>query len=670
MGGTMKAAARRILCPWVVCVVFGVGTSAPAAVEQTADGWSIRGGSCIVTLNPTNLVVTLKDGATTWETQPSSPEDLGIRCHGSNTSHALIQAGRREIRPFKTGYSDGLRVHLAGFLRGNEELDLALTLSISLERETGDVVFEAAAVEKTANVRGLRWPRGFVPGSADHTAVPFMQGMWLPANWPRKAFLYDTLSYGRGLYMPWWGHQKGNAAAMVILETPDDAGCVFEHPAGGPTRIEPRWVHSLGRFAYPRRLRVCLFEKGGYVEMAARYRLHAIGNGTLVTLKEKFARNPIASRLVGAPVVHTGILNHIDPDSSYYKKDDAAANHQLTTFDQRAADLRRLHEAGVKRAYVHLDGWGRRGYDNLHPDILPPGAEAGGWDGLRRFADTCEDLGYLFAVHDQYRDFYHDADSYSEDLTVIEEDGSRPFMKIWWGGKQSILCSSFAPGYVARNHRQLLGQGVKLKGAYLDVFAVVPGDECYHPDHPVTRADSLRYRGQAFDVIRALEGVVSSEEPADWAMRYLHLVHHGPFALDPNPGQGPAMGVPIPLHTLVYHDALVVPWSLGRGGWGIPDDDLGFLHALLNSGVPYVGFNPDAAHLQQVREVCALHQRLALVPLVRHEFLSADFRKQKSTFADGTAVEVDFAAGTHRIAPALTKAELDVLSTRHDAATK
>jgi len=152
---------------------------------------------------------------------------------------------------------------------------------------------------------------------------------------------------------------------------------------------------------------------------------------------------------------------------------------------------------------------------------------------------------------------------------------------------------------------------------------------------------------------------VSSEEPADWAMKKLHLVHHAPFALDPNPGKGPAMGVPIPLFTLVYHDALVVPWTLTRGGWGIPDDDLGFLHAISCAGLPYVSFNPDRAHLEQVKTLCALHRRLALVPMVQHEFLDGKFRRQKTTFGDGTRVEVDFTMGTHSINPPLTSAELE-----------
>lgn len=642
-------------------------SAADQGVEKTAGGWIIRGAKTSLSLDATNLAMLVRSGGIEWRIEPSGRDDITLGEAGTRTSekggwrssYSLSQATRVEFKPFVTGYSDGLRLEVSGFKREDQVLDSELTLSVEVERESGDVIFNAVSREGRSVVKELRWPRGFVPGSADATVVPFMQGMFLPKNWPRKVSLYDSLAYGRGLYMPWWGQQQGESAAMIILETPADGGCRFEHPAGGPTRIEPRWLHSLGKFAYPRQLRMCFFEKGNYVDMALRYRQHALGNGTLVTLREKFARNPIASRLMGSPVVHTTILSHIQPESSYYSKDNPAANHQLVTFDQRAAELRKLHMAGVKRAYVHLDGWGFRGYDNLHPDILPPSPEAGGWEGLRRFAQACEDLGYLFAVHDQYRDFYHDAASYREDLTVIQEDGSRPFGQIWWGGKQSILCSHFAPGYVLRNHRTILGQGVKLRGAYLDVFAVVPGDECYSSEHPVTRAESLRLRGQCFDVIRDLEGVVSSEEPADWAMRYLHLVHHGPFALDPNPGKGPAMGVPVPLHALVYHDALVTPWSLSKGGWGIPDEDFGLLYALGTAGVPYVSLAPGAEEMNQVRTVCALHRRLALVPMTRHEFLDTSFRRQKTTFADGTTVEADFETGKYSIAPVLTSRELD-----------
>lgn len=56
----------------------------------------------------------------------------------------------------------------------------------------------------------------------------------------------------------------------------------------------------------------------------------------------------------------------------------------------------------------------------IHPDILPPCPEAGGQEGRKRFAEACEELGYVLAI---------------------------------------------------------LDHGMKIRGAYLDVFAVVPLDE-------------------------------------------------------------------------------------------------------------------------------------------------------------------------------------------------
>jgi hypothetical protein len=308
---------------------------------------------------------------------------------------------------------------------------------------------------------------------------------------------------------------------------------------------------------------------------------------------------------------------------------------------------------GIERAYVHLDGWGFRGYDNLHPDVLPPCPEAGGWEGMKRLADTCDQLGYVFAIHDQYRDYYLDAKSYDPRHTILDRTGQRPSHSIWYGGKQSILCSRLAPGHVRKNYLSLLNHGIKVRGAYLDVFAVVPPDECYHPEHPATRGDCLTYRGMCLDFIRAMGGVVSSEEPADWVIPHIDLVHHGPYALTPDPGRGPAMGIPIPLFNLVYHDALLLPWSLGKGAWGIPENDLGYLHALANAGLPYLSLQPGDQELEQVRILCALHKRVGLLEMTNHEFLDTSFRKQRMTFADGATVTVDLDQDTFTIAPQL-----------------
>ena len=663
--------------------------------------WFIRSLRTTVELDPADLRLTVVAGGRAWRFLPSSPGDLTVAVEGpikggpariirpmdepvkngagipdvskaAVISLRLADAEDKEIEPYKTGTLAGLKVTLRGYQipppgpesspekefplvgqdpqqvpppppavilpPGRAPLDLAIHIFLGLEGPEEELTFRIIATDGTARVRELVFPASPAPEAYDHTVVPFMQGMLLPKAWPKKVVLNDPVSYGRGLYMPWWGHLQGDGALLVLLETPADAGVRFEHPAGGPTRAAVRWLHSLGRWSYPRRVRLSFLDNGDYVALAKRYRRYAIATGNFVSLKEKIARNPLVAKLVGSPVIHTSILYHIQPDSSYYKKDDPAANHQLVTFDERAAQLRRLAARGVKRAYIHLDGWGARGYDNLHPDVLPPNDEAGGWAGLKRFAEACEELGYVFAVHDQYRDYYMDAPSYDPAQTIIELDGSRPGHAIWYGGKQSILCSSLAPGYVRRNIGELLRREVKVRGAYLDVFAVVPGDECYSSEHPVTRAESLAYRGQCLDFIRSFGGVVSSEEPADWAIPHLDLVHHGPHALDPNPGQGPAVGIPIPLFSLVYHDALFLPWSLSKGAWGIPESDLGFYYALGHAGLPYLSVEPTDEELARVRTVCELNERLALVELMGHEFVGGNVRLQRFSYADGTRV--------------------------------
>ena len=622
-------------------------------VKQDVSQWIIQGERLTVVIDSNTLAMQIRDEDISWNIEGSTQGDLTIEHDGRDIPLCLKDAKQIKIEPYETGFMSGIKIQLNDYLHEDKLLEIRLQLNICLQAPSEDLVCELVAQEDAAAVKQCLWPAPFEKASFDFTVIPFMQGMLLPKEWPQRVRLYDTISYGRGLYMPWWGHQKGDSAAMVILETPVDGGCHFSHPAGGPTQVGSRWVHSLGKLSYPRRARLCFFREGNYVTLAKRYRRYVIENGSFVSLNEKIARNPIVKRLIGSPVIHTNILIHIQPESSYYNKKDPEKNHYYVRFDKRAEQLRALEKKGINQAYIHLDGWGFRGYDNLHPDILPPSPEAGGWEGLRALAQACDDLGYVFALHDQYRDYYLDAKSYNEDHTIIQEDGHRYYGSTWYGGKQSILCSSLALGHVTKNYRSILNNNVKVRGAYLDVFAVVPPDECYNPEHPVTRKQCLQYRGDCFDFIRTQVGVVSSEEPADWAIPHLDLVHHAPFALNPNPGRGPAMGIPVPLFSLVYHDAIFIPWSLGKGAWGIPENDSGYLHGLAHAGLPYLSIEPGETELQRVRTMCNLNKRLALVEMTDHEFLDDKYRQQQTIFADGTKVLIDLDKDTYTIVPEL-----------------
>ncbi|HNT87249.1 MAG TPA: DUF5696 domain-containing protein, partial [Candidatus Hydrogenedentes bacterium] len=392
------------------------------------------------------------------------------------------------------------------------------------------------------------------------------------------------------------------------------------------------------------------FDAGAsHVSLAKRYRRYVVETGRFVSLAEKQARTPNLGKVMGRPVVHVGALYHYVWQSHYYNKERLEANHQLVTFATLAEQLRDLNAKGIAKAYVHLDGWGFFGYDNGHPDVLPPGEEQGGWDGLRLFADTCDELGWIFATHDQYRDFYFNAASFDRRLALEHEDGTFEEHTTWCGGPQTILSAVHAPGYVRRNHDLFAAHGVKVRGAYLDVFAIVPLEESFQTTHPMTRTECAAYRKQCFDLLRARGYVMSSEEPVDRFVPDLDLVHHGPYFTFNDEGR---IGVPAPLFNLVYHDSILLPWSMddGEGGWGIPKGDAGRLHCLLNAGMPYIGPGATEAQIERVNEASALSRRCAAFEMLNHEFLDASRRKQRATFADGTQVTVDFDAKTYTIA--------------------
>ena len=57
--------------------------------------------------------------------------------------------------------------------------------------------------------------------------------------------------------------------------------------------------------------------------------------------------------------------------------------------------------------------------------------------------------------------------------------------------------------------------------------------------------------------------------------------------------------------------------------------------------------------LRNIRKMAALHKRLALTEMTKHEFLDDKFRKERTTFSDGTTVTVDWDANRCEIQPDL-----------------
>jgi hypothetical protein len=67
-----------------------------------------------------------------------------------------------------------------------------------------------------------------------------------------------------------------------------------------------------------------------------------------------------------------------------------------------------------------------------------------------------------------------------------------------------------------------------------------------------------------------------------------------------------------------------------------------------------------AESLALIKQMAALNKRVGLLEMTNHEFLDANRRKERSTFADGTTVMVDWDADTVKIEPELSAAELNL----------
>jgi len=648
----------RLTFLMILVSLINLNAESQITVKHENSEWVVKGEKRTMLFNEKDISIKVTDSGIEWPFLPSDKSDIQCSYKGKLLQLGLTDSKKISVTPYKTGFSSGIKIILTQFMSGSDVIDMDLQIFITLEESTEDLLFNITAGEGDADIKKMIWPKGISPEISDYTVLPNIQGILLPKTWPQKVamYRYEDVSNGRGLSMPWFGYQQGKSAAMVILETPEDAYCELIHPAGGPTILNPEWIHSMGKLNYPRRLRFCFFKEGNYVTLAKRYRQYAIEKGKFVSLSEKIARSPLVEKIIGAPIIHTSILYHTEPASDLYNKNDLSQNHQIVSFYNRAKQLQTLSTKwNIKNAYLHLDGWGTRGYDNLHPDVLPPCNEAGGWDGMRYFSRVCDSLNFLFVIHDQYRDFYLDAESYDPKKAIIEEDGNQPFHQKWLGGRQSILCASFAPGYLKRNYAGLLENGIKLKGAYLDVFSVVTPEECYNPEHPMSRKDCMNYRAECFNFVRSKGGVISSEEAEDWSIPYIDLVHHSPFISDPKPDGKSAFGIPIPLFSLVYHDALIIPWSLGKEISSSQGNNYLYLYALTAAGIPYLSVDPDADEMEKVKTLCALNKRVGLLEMANHQFIDGNYRKQRTTFSDGTIVTIDFDANTFEINPPLQK---------------
>lgn len=569
---------------------------------------------------------------------------------------------------WKTGIGHGILSHFEGFELNGADAGIAFDTIVWIEEVSGDVFFEWVPLStETVKVKSVYWP-GYMEFDEKkdswYTLLNWQQGLLVPNTWKTAVdkVVFDGFMGTAGAYMPWFGQVKDRAGYIAICEQPWNAAYYTEHPAEGPyTHVGIRWEPSLGKMDYRRVMKYSFVKDCDYNDLCKIYRNYVIEKGRFKSLAEKAVKTPSIDQLIGSAFLHKGIKTQVMTNSDFYDAENPDKNNHLTPFSVRTEEIKKFHELGVEKLYLHLDGWAEPGYDNQHPDYLPACEKAGGWKAMKELSDTMHECGYLFGIHDQYRDYYYAAKTFDENFATHLADGTIPSHARWAGGPQTYLCATQAPFYVKRNFTEIMDNGIKLDCAYLDVFTCNEGDECSHPWHKMTRRECYEYRNACFEYLLSKGILPSSEEVNDWAIPSLVFCHYAPydFMLD-RPGS-PKKGIPVPLFNLVYHDCLIEPWMMDK----VSEEEDYMLYAVLNGGAPYLVRdgayqNTDGSfaggveitiedQIKRCKVVSDLHEKVAKCEMVRHEMVDGNPEVQRTTFADGTVVTVDFQAQTYQI---------------------
>ena len=494
-------------------------------------------------------------------------------------------------------------------------------VNFTLELKSEDLVFTVLDFQ-TERLKYVPFPPPF---AQKQLVVPDHSGLLLEQPFERLTSVYQG---GYGLSMPWFGGVSGDDAYMAIFLTPDDAGL---HLDGNRLAATPLLFPSLGQWRYPRVIRYSFFQ-GSYLDMCRRYRKYADEQGYATGLKEKIAACPKVEGIIGAVNMKFWMVSNIANEAvdEYRRRGPEHTLHRTLADVQQA--IQALETDGMGKALLVLAGWGIRGYDNLHPDILPPSPEIGDMGQLREFLTGTP---YLRGLHDNYQDMYVDSPSFPEGI-MKRRDGSLYDAYVWQGGMSYLICSPWGLRYAQRNMPEIMSYGPP-SAFFVDTTTAACFYECYDAEHPITRTQDREYKRQLLDYLCSLGLVVGSEDGQDWALPKMHYLEGI---------TGPEFGLPVPLWNLVYHECAVCYRHQGRTYAN--EFRASFLQDLLYGNPPIwtIGSSWQESY-PQIREslkAARFHGRVACERMVSHEFLTSDRQVQRSSFESGASVTVNFSS--------------------------
>jgi hypothetical protein len=520
-----------------------------------------------------------------------------------------------------------------------------LTVTLSLRGDDADLFIAADMQDRATVINPFSFLEPLVLDSpAGVLAVAdYSNGHLYPLDlkpFPRGGFSASRLD------MPWVGvcDLERGFGYLLLVETADNAQIFFRKTMLGTREVvapQVQWTPSKKTFAYPRRLMYHFAAQGGYVALAKRYRQYAQEHGLLVTFAEKLKKNPNIERLFGAP--------------------DVWGNAGL-------AFAKAAKAAGVEKMLIH---------GSAKPAEMK----------------AVNELGYLTSEYDNYTDVMPLAPGKTVDSShdripenvVLAADGSR--MKAWLTFDKKQQFMKRCPALWLEAAKAVIPKVLATRpflGRFIDVTTAEGLYECYDANHPLTHAEKRACGPALLGYVRSLGLVTGGEHGIWWAVPYLDYIEgmmSGGYASWPaghlirpktkdqqfdGPGSkyaskwetyarfGIGHEYRAPLWELVFHDCIVSTWYWGDASdfllTAAPEvtprkDAFNVLYGtipLLWAGKEGSWTTDREAFLRTYRNTCKFHEVIAGKELLSHEFVTRDRAVQRTRFADGTEVVVNF----------------------------
>ncbi|MBT4815840.1 MAG: hypothetical protein HON70_09085, partial [Lentisphaerae bacterium] len=330
------------------------------------------------------------------------------------------------------------------------------------------------------------------------------------------------------------------------------------------------------------------------------------------------------------------------------------------TYGQIRDRMREAVRLGLVDSFLTVHNWQRWGYDYRLPDVWPPNPKYGTIEDLQELGRVCREQSIPWGLHDNYIDFYPDAEDYSYKHVYFTKSGEPH--KAWHNRGREAYSYKWRPDailpFVKRNLKQIR-RDVAPTHSFLDVFTSTGCVDWWDWEgnhHPSTETRKLW--GETFAWIRDCLGddaPTTSEGGHDQLTGYLDGADCQWLTLAQK-GRRFVIGLPcgdwerVPWFDAVNHTNFVlhgVGYSSryaaerSRAVHGINSDDYMSCEVLSGHALMVDSSSWGRAAARKYYLLQDVARRLALRNIRSVDFVGGDIHRQRVVWDDGTEVFVN-----------------------------